>query len=132
MVPDFVETHRFAAADLTGANSGFVVFTVPSQVRGAIFLGATYVWGTAGTNTARVKKIVAGNTSAPGAAADANNVDLTAATALTSAANTPVDVVPITTSAVNVLNAGDRLAIASAAGTASLAGAVVHIRLAWL
>lgn len=130
IVPDFIETHRFAAADLTGANSGFLVFQVPNNVRGAVFLGASVSWGTAGTNTFRVKKIL--NTSAPGAAADANNVDLTAATALTTAANTVSDVAPVTANAVNYLAPGNRVAVASAAGTASLANAVISLRFAWL
>jgi hypothetical protein len=130
IVPDFIETHRFAAADLTGANSGFLVFQVPQNVRGAVFLGASVSWGTAGTNTLRVKKIL--NTSAAGAAADANNVDLTAVQDLTLAANTVRDLTALTASAVNVLAPGNRIAVASAAGTASLAGAVISLRLAWL
>lgn len=132
IAPDFLVTRAFVAADAGSANSGFHVFTIPALVRGAVFLGATVSWTTAGTNTIRVKKIVAGNTSAPGAAADANNVDLTAAQAVTGSANVPVDIVPITTNAVNVLNPGDRIAVASAAGVASLAGGLIVIRFAWL
>ena len=132
MAPDFIESHRFAAADASGANTGFQIFTVPANVNGAIFLGATASWGTAGTGTFRLKKIRAGNTSAPGAAADANNVDLTAALAVTGAANTPNDMVPITTNAANMLVAGDRIAVASAAGLATVAGGLIVVRLAWL
>ena len=128
-VPDFTVTHRFAAAELTGANSGFFAWVAPAACH---FLGADVVWGVAGTNTFRVKKVLAAATSAPGAAADANNVDLSAATSLATAANTNVEVAPVTTSAAHSLAKGDKVAIASSAGTASLAGAVIVLRFAYL
>lgn len=128
-VPDFLVVHRFAAADLSGANSGFFVFAAPAACH---FLGADIIWGTAGTNTLRVKKVLAAATSAAGAAADANNVDLSAAVDLTQAANTLRGVAPVVTSGVHVLALGDKVAVASAAGTASLAGAVIVLRFAFI
>jgi hypothetical protein len=128
-VPDFTVEASFAAAQLTGANSGFFVWVAPAPCH---FLGADVLWATAGTNTFRVKKVLAAATSAAGAAADANNVDLTAATALTTAANTNVEVAPVTTDAAHVLELGDKVAIASAAGTATLAGALAVLRFAYI
>jgi hypothetical protein len=129
IVPDqVVVSETFAAAQLTGANSGFFVFVAPAKMQ---FLGLDIIWTVAGTNTFRVKKVKAAATSAAGAAADTNNVDLTAATALTTAANTVVSVEPANGTD-SILEAGDKVAIASAAGTASLAGAKAVLRLAFL
>lgn len=129
IVPDqVVMTETFAAAQLTGANSGFFVFVAPAKMQ---FLGLDIIWTTAGTNTFRAKKVLAASTSAAGAAADTNNVDLTAATALTTAANTVVSVDPVNGTD-TILQQGDKIAIASAAGTASLAGAKAVLRLAFL
>lgn len=130
LVPDFfLHAPRFAAADLTGANSGFWIFAVPKD---CVFIGAQIIWATAGTNTLRVKKVLAAATSAPGAAADASNVDISAAVDLTATANVRRDVAPVTTSYVNKLAAGDKVAIASSGGTASLAGALIILQFAWV
>lgn len=131
LVPDFfVPISRVAAADLTGANSGFWVFTVPKP---CTFIGAQAIWATAGAagNTARVKKVLSAATSAPGAAADANNVDISVAIALDAAINTRREYDPVVTSFVNKLAAGDKVAIASAAGTTLLAGAEFILQFAW-
>jgi hypothetical protein len=128
VAPDFTVNVRFAAADLTGATSGFVIFTAPAECE---VIDVTETHATAGTNTFRLKKIVAGATSAPGAAADADNVDITAAVSLASTANTPVTTAAITDGSAK-LEEGDRLAVASTAGTATLAGATMTVRLAWL
>jgi hypothetical protein len=132
MAPDFFVTVNIAAAQFSGADSGITVFTVPEDTGPLAFLGATAVWDTAGTNNIRVKKILAGEVDAPGAAADASNVDLTEVIDLTADANVPVDVLPITEDAVNFLYAGDRVALASDDGVATLAGGVVHLRFVWL
>lgn len=129
VVPDFTTRVPFAAADLSGATSGFFVMPV---VADCVFLGVDFIWKTAGTNTLRVKKIPAASVQAAGAAADANNIDLTAVVDLTTAANTVVSVAPVTTGFVNKCLAGDKIAIASAAGTASLAGAVAVLRFAYV
>src|SRR5688500_18528319 len=85
MAPDFFITRTLAAADFSGATSGVNVFVAPV---GCVFLDITEVHATAGTNSFRVKKIAAGEVDAPGAAADADNIDLTAAIDLTGAAHT--------------------------------------------
>lgn len=120
-----VPVFNLAAAQFTGANSGIFVFIAPFP---CMFLGMEGVWATAGTNTLRAKKILAAATSAPGAAADANNIDISAALALTGAANTVFSVAPVVTSGVHRLAQGDKVALASAAGTASLAGATIVLR----
>lgn len=127
LAPDFTKVVSLAAADLTGANSGKVVFIAPAA---CIFLGLQHTHVTAGTNTYRVKKIKAGNTSVPGAAADANNVDISGTVDLTVAANTVVSAAAVAPA--NQLAAGDRVAVASSAGTASLAGGFAVLRFAWL
>jgi hypothetical protein len=137
VVPDFIEQRAYAAADASGANTGVLVFQVPFNVRGAVFLGISESHATAGTGTFRVKKIKRASTAAAGAAADANNVDMTAAIVVTGAANTVQDVLPLTTVdalgvAANQLGPGDRVAIASAAGLATVAGGLVTLRFAWL
>jgi hypothetical protein len=124
-VPEIaIDSGTFAAAQLTGANSGFFVFTAPAKFA---VLGGSIIWATAGTNTLRLKKVVTAATSAAGAAADASNVDISSAVDLTLAANTARDLTITSTGMVHVLEAGDKLAIASSAGTASLAGARVTI-----
>ena len=131
IVPDFfVHVPRIAAADLTGANSGFWVFTVP---RPAIFIGLQAIWATAGAagNLARVKKVLAAATSAPGAAANANNIDISENIALDASINVRRDYVPVTAGYVNKLAAGDKVAIASAAGVTVLAGADFILQFAW-
>lgn len=129
VVPDFTIRVPFAAADLSGAASGFFVLPV---VEDCVFLGADFIWKTAGTNALRVKKIPAASAQLAGALADANNIDLTAAVDLTTAANTTVSVAPITTAFVNRLSEGDKVAIASILGTATLAGAVGILRFAYI
>jgi Ca2+-binding RTX toxin-like protein len=134
-VADFTVTVPFAAANLTGATSGFFVFVAPAKCH---FLGADVVWGTAGTNTFRIKKVLAAATSAAGAAADANNVDMTAALAATGTANVVQSMAPVTTAAssaatpAHVLLPGDKVAIASAAGVATLAGGLIALRFAYV
>jgi hypothetical protein len=132
IAPDFLITVNVAAANFSGANSGINVFVVPDDVNGAVFLGGDEVHVTAGTNNFRVKKITAGEVDAPGAGADADNVTISEVVDLTVAAQTPQAIVPITDDAVNILAPGTRVALASAAGTASLAGGLVHLRFAWL
>lgn len=139
MVPDFVDQRQYAAADAAGANTGFLVFQVPNHTgfRGAVFLGVSESHGTAGTGSFRVQKLKAASTAAAGAAASATVIDMTAAIAVTGAANTVQSVLPITTAdaagvPANVLAAGDRIAIASAAGLATVAGGFVTLRFAWL
>lgn len=129
LVPDFTKVANLAAADFTGANSGKVVFIAPAA---CIFLGLDHTHTTAGTNNYRVKKIKAGNTSAPGAAADANNVDISGVVDVTVAANGVLSVLPINAAGQNQLAKGDRVAVASAAGSASLAGGFAVLRFAWL
>jgi hypothetical protein len=129
-VPDFLVAVPFAAADLTGATSGRVVFVAPAKCH---FLGADVLWGVAGTNNFRVKKILAASTAAAGAATDGtNSFDLSATVDLTATANVAREVAPIVTAGVHVLAKGDRVAIASAAGTASLAGALIVLRFAFV
>jgi hypothetical protein len=131
IAPDVEISVQVAAADMTGANSGKYVFVAPRPMH---FLGGEFVYGVAGTNTFRIKKILAAATSAPGAAADANNVDMTAAFDLTQAANTVRQLNPVTTGTVPAyqLSEGDKVAIASAAGTASLAGGLLVLRFGYL
>jgi hypothetical protein len=132
MAPDFIiDPGVLAAASFTGANSGLVVFTVPTGVNGAVFLGGTEVHTTAGDNPIRVKKIASGNTSAAGAAADANNVDISGAVATTTAANTPLNFDALSTG-VQYLVPGDRVALASSLGVGSLVGMRIQLRFAWL
>lgn len=126
IVPDFmVPTETFAAAQLTGANSGFFVFVAPVPM---LFMGAEILWTVAGTNTLRVKKVLAAATTAAGAAAGASDIDISAAVDLTATANVAREVAPVTTSFANRLAEGDKVAIASALGTASLAGAKAILR----
>lgn len=137
VVPDFVDQRAYAAADASGANTGVIVFQVPFNVRGAVFLGVSESHVTAGTGTFRIQKIKRASTAAPGAAAATNIVDMTAAIAVTGAANTVQDVVPVTTAdaagtPANTLGPGDRVALASAAGLATVAGGYVTLRFAWL
>jgi hypothetical protein len=139
MVPDFIDQLRFAAADMTGANSGVIAFQIPNAVgmRGAIFLGISESHGTAGTGTFRVQKLKAASTAAAGAAAGANVIDMTAAISVAGAANTVQTIDPITTPdaagvLANVLAPGDRVALASAAGLATVAAGYVTLRFAWL
>lgn len=127
--PDFTKVVNVAAADFTGANSGKVVFIAPAA---CIFLGIQHTHVTAGTNSYRVKKIKAGNTSAPGAAADTNNIDMSGAVDMTVAANTVTTATLTNSAAQNQIAAGDRIALASAAGVATLAGGVAVLRFAWL
>lgn len=127
LAPDFMKTVSLAAADFGGANTGKIVFIAPAA---CIFLGIDHTHTIAGTNNYRVKKIKAGNTSAPGAAADANNVDISGTIDLTVAANGVQTAAPIAPA--NQLAKGDRVAVASAAGTASLAGGYAVLRFAWL
>lgn len=110
------------AADFTGATSGRYVFISPGDM---VFLGATEVHSVVGTNSIRVKKVPAAATQAPGAAADANNIDLTAAIDVTLGINVARDVAPITTLAAHRLSAGDKVALASTAGTTGLVGLIV-------
>lgn len=125
-VPDrFVNSGIFAAAQLTGANSGFFVFIAPAP---CLFVDGDIIWTTAGTNTLRVKKVAAATVGAPGAAVAAGHVDISSAVDLTTAALTSVPIVAVTASAANRLEEGDKVAIASAAGTASLAGALAVLR----
>lgn len=135
VVPDFiVPVHVTAAATFTGANTGSCAFTVPTGCK-AVFLGAVETHQVAGNNPFRVKKVVSGNTSDPGAAADANNIDLSAAIATSGAANTPQQIVPLAAAApagYAVLNAGDRLCVASALANTGLAGCSINLRLAWI
>lgn len=129
IVPDFfVAIPNIAAAHMTGATSGFWAFTA---VKPCTFVGLQAIWGVAGTNACRVKKVLAASTDAPGAAADANNVDISASVDLTAAANTRRDYAPVTTSYVNKLATGDKVAIASALGTASLDGALFVLQFVW-
>jgi hypothetical protein len=131
--PDFIVPVDLAAADFSGANSGKYVFVVPTSVNGAIFLGIQHIHATAGTNTYRVKKVLAATTAAAGVASNGTtHVDISAAVALTATANTQVEAAAVTTAAVNVLAPGDKVAVASAAGTASLAGGIAFLRFAWL
>lgn len=131
MAPDFfVRVGPLAAADFSGANSGVntgFVAPVPCQ-----FLDVTEIHTTAGTNSVRVKKILSGEVDVPGAAADADNVTISEDVDLTVAAQTPQTVGAITDDAANFLAEGDRVALASAAGTASLAGSIFLLRFAWL
>lgn len=130
--PDFIiDPGVLAASNFSGANSGLVVFTVPSGVNGAAFLGGVITSTTAGTGTIRVKKILAGATSTGGAAADANNVTISGDVTTATAAETPLNFDALSTG-VQFLAAGDRVALASAAGVSSLAGARVQLRFAWL
>ena len=130
MAPDFFITRGpLAAADFSGANSGVNVFTAPAPCQ---FLDVTEIHTTAGTNSVRVKKIAAGEVDVPGAAADADNVTISDDIDLTVAAQTPMIYDAITDDAVNFLDTGDRVALASAAGTASLVGAIFTLRFAWL
>jgi hypothetical protein len=125
-VPDFfINSGTFAAAQLTGANSGFFVFIAPAPL---VFIDGDIIWGTAGTNTLRVKKVAAATVGAPGAAVAAGHVDISAAVDLTTAALTSVPIVAVTAGAVNRLEEGDKIAIASSAGTASLANALAILR----
>ncbi len=126
VVPDFHETLRIAAADLTGANSGFHVFVADAP---CVFLGGDEVHATAGTNNFRVKKILAAATSAPGAAADANNVDISANVSLAATANVSQEITPVWPAC--LLAKGDKVAVASSAGTATLAGAAIVLRFAY-
>jgi hypothetical protein len=131
--PDFIVPVDLAAADFSGANSGKYVFVVPTSVNGAIFLGIQHIHATAGTNTYRVKKVTAATIAAAGTASNGTtHVDISATIALTTAANTQVEAAPVTASAANVLAAGDKVAVASAAGTATLAGGRAFLRFAWL
>lgn len=111
-----------AAANFSGANSGIWAWIAPFAVE---FLGAEAIWATAGTNTVRVKKVKSAATSAPGAAADANNVDISTTFDLTQAANVRREATPVITGGANILAQGDKVALASAAGTTGLAGGVV-------
>lgn len=129
LAPDFTKVVSVAAADFGGANTGKVVFIAPAA---CIFLGIQHTHTVAGTNSYRVKKIKAGNTSAPGAAADTNNIDISGAVDVTVAANTVTSAAAINTAGVNQLAAGDRVAVASAAGSASLANGIAILRFAWL
>lgn len=121
-------TVPIVAADFTGANSGKWVFIAPMAME---FVGAEAIWATAGTNTIRVKKVKSSATSAPGAAADANNIDISGVFTLSGSANTRVEVAPVITATAgvpaNMLSQGDKVALASAAGTASLAGGLVTL-----
>lgn len=129
MVPDFfVSVPNFAAAALTGATSGFWVFVAEKPMT---FLGGNILWEVAGTNTARVKKVLAATAGAPGAAADANHVDISAAIDLTGTADTVFPITPVVSSYVCHLETGDKVAIASAAGTASLVGATAILQFVW-
>jgi hypothetical protein len=129
IVPDLIiSVPTFAAAELTGANSGFFSFVAPANM---IFLGGHILWTTAGTNTLRVKKVLAAATTAAGLAADASNVDISAAVDLTASANVARDITPVITSGANRIARGDKVAIASAAGTASLVGARAFLRFAF-
>jgi hypothetical protein len=130
IIPDqFVTTGIFAAAQLTGANSGFFVFIAPAPM---LFVDGDIIWGTAGTNTLRVKKVAAATVGAPGAAVAAGHVDISANVDLTTAALTSVPIVAVTAGSVNRLAEGDKVAIASSAGTASLAGAFAVLRFVYV
>lgn len=129
--PDFIVPIDLAAADFSGANSGKFVFTVPTGVNGATFLGIQHIHATAGTNNYRVKKVLAATVGAAGAAVGAGHVDISNTVNLAATANTQVEATPITAGAANVLLPGDKVAVASAAGTASLAGGRAFLRFAW-
>ncbi len=131
--PDFIVVVDLAAADFGGANTGKYVFAVPTSVNGAIFLGIQHIHSTAGTNTYRVKKVTAATVAAAGTASNGTtHVDISGTVALTTTANTMVEAAAVTAAAANVLAAGDKVAVASAAGTASLAGGKAFLRFAWL
>lgn len=130
--PDFfVAVPNVPAANLSGANSGFWVFTA---IKPCVFLGAQAIWATAGAagNTARVKKVLSAATSAPGAAADTNNIDISAAIALDATSNVRRDYAAVTTSNAHLLAAGDKVAIASAGGVTLLVGATFVLQFAWM
>ncbi len=130
--PDFLVRVPLAAADFTGATSGVNVFVVPDDVVGAVFLEIIHMHGTAGTNNYRVKKILDGSVSAPGAAADTNNVTISGNIDLTGAAQTPASYAATTANGVNFLAKGDRVALASTLGTITLANGLAILRFAWL
>jgi hypothetical protein len=97
-----------------------------------LFVDGDIIWGTAGTNTLRVKKVAAATVGAPGAAVAAGHVDISANVDLTTAALTSVPIVAVTAGSVNRLAEGDKVAIASSAGTASLAGAFAVLRFVYV
>lgn len=124
---EVIVTAPLVAADFTGANSGKFVFIAPADM---MFLGIEEVHGSVGTNNFRVKKVLAAATSAAGAAADANNVDISGTVDLTAAVNVRREAAPVMPGA--RLAAGDKVAVASAAGTTGLAGAVAVLRFAFV
>lgn len=132
IAPDFTVTTPLVAAAQFGADAGITAFVVPSDVNGAVFLGGTEVHTTAGVGSVRVKKVVAGSTDAIGAAPDADNIDISDAIDMATAANTPLDFDALETDAVNILAPGDRVGIASEDGVTSLAGSQFFLRFAWL
>lgn len=133
IAPDFIIPVSLVAADLTGANSGKFVFAVPTNVVGAKFLGVQEIHSVVGTNTFRVKKIVAGVAGAAGTASDGtNHVDLTPTISLAASVNVMQEADPVSTNGENVLKPGDKVALASATGTTGLAGGLVLLRFVWL
>jgi hypothetical protein len=128
IVPDIIMPLRLAAGDAGSANTGFFVLVCPTAM---VFLGGDEIHTTLGTNSFRVKKVLAAATTGPaGAAADVNNVDISAVVAVTGANNTVQQITPVWPAC--LLAAGDKVAIASSAGIATLAGGSVTLRFAVL
>lgn len=131
LVPDFfVTVPNLAAAQFPGGATGLFVFTA---VRPCTFVGMQEIHTTAGSGgqTIRAKKVLAAATSGPGTAADANNVDISATVDISLSANVRRDIAPIVTNAVNKLAAGDKVALASATGATSYAGALFVLQFVW-
>lgn len=137
MVPDFFVTKDISDADFAGANSGVLVFTVPSDMRAA-FLGGTLTFSTAGDNPIRIQVIRAASAAAPGAAAATNIEDLTAAIATDGDANVPVNFNVNETAPISglpsfvALEEGDRVAVAASLANTGLDGGVLTLRFVWM
>ena len=127
IAPDFTVSFGLAAADASGANTGKFVWIAPAKCV-LLDVNEVHVTAAAAADSVRIKRVVASSTDAAGTAADADNVDLTDEILLDGANNTVQTVAAL--AAANI-EEGDKIAVASAAGVATLAGGLITLRLAW-
>jgi hypothetical protein len=132
MAPDFTINVGYVAADASGANTGRYIFIAPAPCT-VLEVTETHATAAAAADSIRLKKVLAGVAEAAGAATDdEDHIDLTEETLVDTTADTPQDIPLVDDPSAANLATGDRLAIASAAGIATLAGGLITIRMAWL
>jgi hypothetical protein len=129
MAPDFTVTFDLAAADASGADTGKYVWVAPAPCT-VLEVTETHATAAAAADTVRIKKVLAGVAEPAGDAAGDDHVDLTEEFLVDTTADTP-QTIDLIGDGSQHLAEGDRLAVASAAGVATLAGGLVVLRMAW-